>query len=197
MRTRLLLVAAVSACCTWSMSLWAQENKGSSWAPTSQPPVARKAVSKPPAKKSEAAPAAAPVKPDDSSTDAATKGHVLRGEWKVYWIGEDRTTQMNVVEANQTQPGLTSFIGAIGTPSGEGCPITGTVVDSLNGQFAEGIEVRTLAIVSYVVARATCPQDQLWVEAFGLPNGKVLMSGRATFVSPDGKRRYAAIAFGR
>ncbi len=202
MKARLLLVSIVSACLTWSGSLWAQGSKESPWAPTSPPPAAHNAAPTSPAKKTESAPAAKPESAPAAAApatppNAGAKGHVLQGEWKVYWISEDRTTQMNVVQANQTQPGLTSFIGAIGTPSGEGCPLTGTVVDNLNGQFSEGIEVRNLAILSYVVAQAACAKDQLWVEAFGLPGGKVLMSGRATFVSADGKRRYAAIAFGR
>jgi hypothetical protein len=213
MKTRLLWVTVLSACVSWSVGLRAQENKGSSWAPVTEPPAARRAVEKKtvaappkpeavptakvdvaPAAKAENVPAAAALA---APANATAKGHVLQGEWKVYWISEDRTTQMNVVQASQTQPGLTSFIGAIGTPSGEGCPLTGTVVDNLSGRFSEGIEVRSLAIISYVVAQAACAKDQLWVEAFGLPNGKVLMSGRATFVSADGKRRYAAIAFGR
>lgn len=171
----------------------AQDKKGKQTGPD-QPPA--KGKSKSGDGKQEAAPA-----PAGSATppaaDAAKKGHHLEGEWKVYWFGEDRTTQMNIVQVTQQNPGLTNFVGAIGTPSGEGCAVNGTVVDSLNGQFAEGIEVRTLAILSYVIAKANCAQEQLWLETFGLPSGKVLLSGRATFVATDGKRRYAPIALGR
>jgi hypothetical protein len=187
MATRLFGVAVVSAFLAWSPAAHAQdgqaqEKKGSAPPTTGKAPAEQKS-----------APKTAPQK----EAGAAAKGHVLQGEWKVYWISDDRTTQMKVVEATQIQTGLTNFIGAIGTPTGDGCSITGTVVDNLNGQFAEGIEVRTAAILSYVIAHASCPREQLWLEAFGLPTGKILMSGRATFIAPDGARRYAAVALGR
>lgn len=186
MATRLLGVAAVSACLASSPAARAQDGQAQDKKGGAQP-----TSGKPPAEQ-KSSPKAAPQK-----EAGAAKGHVLQGEWKVYWISDDRTTQMKVVEATQIQAGLTNFIGAIGTPAGDGCSITGTVVDNLNGQFAEGIEVRTAAILSYVIAHASCPREQLWLEAFGLPTGKILMSGRATFIAPDGARRYAAVALGR
>lgn len=180
MNPKLAIATAILAFATLSCAVQAQDKKGTS-PPTTKSQPAQKA----------------PAKSEPEPQGSAEKNHALQGEWKVYWIADDRTTQMNVVSAVQTQTGLTNFIGALGTIGGEGCPITGTVVNSLNGQFAEGIEVRTLAILSYVVARANCQQEQVWLEAFGLPSGKVLMSGRVTFVAGDGKRRYLAVALGR
>jgi Flp pilus assembly protein TadD len=92
---------------------------------------------------------------------------------------------------------LDNRVGALASQEGEACTVNGTVVDTLNAQFAEGIEMRTLAVQSYVVAKAACAKQQIWIEAFGLPNGKVLMSGRATMVPQEGERRYLAVALGR
>lgn len=164
---------------------------------------AKKKAKKPAAAAAPAAPAqdaaaepAQAVAPADAAVPAKT-GHVLEGDWKVYWIGDDKTSQLKLIQAQSAGKGLTNFVGALASADGEACPVNGTVVDSLNGQFAEGIEMRTLAIQSYVVAKAICAKQQIWIEAFGLPNGKVLMSGRATIVPAAGERSYLAVALGR
>ena len=60
MKARLLLVTVISACLSWSVGLCAQEDKGHSWAPVTEPPAAPKAAPSA-AKKTVAAPGTAPT----------------------------------------------------------------------------------------------------------------------------------------
>ena len=131
-----------------------------------------------------------------AAVDVEGPKHVLEGAWKVYWIDENVSTQMRVGKAFSGK-GITTFMGGLATLSGEACPMTGTVVDGLAGQFSNGPEQRMLNISAFVVIRVQCVNSELWIEALGLPAGKVLMSGRATAIPKEGAQQYLPIGLGR
>lgn len=169
----------------------------------STPPSPTQASDK--AKKKDPKASEAPPKkgPSDSSSsppkeeeNATVRNHVLQGNWNVYWFGDSKVTRMNIVQASGAG-GLTNLVGAFATQDGEACPLTGTVFDLVNAQYEEGPTVKTIGISAYVLARAQCQKGQLWIEAFGLPTGKVLMSGRITFIPNEGQRSYVPVALGR
>ena len=141
-------------------------------------------------------PAPAPAAPAAPAQPGKPQRHQLMGEWNVYWVSDNRTSKMRVLQA-QSAEGITNFSGALGTAGGDACTITGTVVDNFGGQYVDGTDAKTVSIAAYVVARALCDQGQIWIEAFGLPSGKALMSGRATFIAADGRRSFVPIALGR
>ena len=122
--------------------------------------------------------------------------HALQGDWKVYWLNDNKITRLNIVQVSPGA-GQTSFIGAIATQGGEACTLSGTVLDTLAGQYAEGPETREITISAYVIVRAQCAKGQIWIESFGFPSGKILLSGRATFIPAEGPRSYAPVALGR
>jgi 6-phosphogluconate dehydrogenase len=103
---------------------------------------------------------------------------------------------MNIAQASTTGQ-ITNFMGGFATLDREACAVSGTLLDRVLANYEEGPAAKTIAVDAYVVMRAQCAKQQIWVEAFGLPGGKVAMSGRATFIDAEGKRAYAPIAFGR
>jgi hypothetical protein len=64
--------------------------------------------------------------------------------------------------------------------------MTGTVIDTIAGRFTDGLEEKIHTLVAFTVLRAQCPSGQIWIEGLGLPAGRVLISGRATFIAPMG-----------
>jgi hypothetical protein len=125
-----------------------------------------------------------------------TQQHALQGNWIVYWYGVNKSTIMNVAQASGNN-GLTTFMGALATLDKEACSTVGTVIDSAKLQYQDGPATKTLSVSAYVIMRVQCKNSQIWIEAFGLPAGKVLMSGRATLIDLSGKRSYAPVALGR
>jgi hypothetical protein len=99
----------------------------------------------------------------------------------------------------QVFPGaaLTNLVGAMATLSGEACTMTETVIDTIAGRFTDGLEEKIHTLVAFTVLRAQCPSGQIWIEGLGLPAGRVLISGRATFIAPNGERTYASVGLGR
>jgi len=211
----LVLTIFVSLCMA-PLSVLAQEQEeapaaSASKTPASKPPAPKPKPSKPkPASSAAKAPAspktegkeapsavaptngAAPATADPSKTPQ----HVLQGNWIVFWYGENKATPMNIAQASGNN-GITTFMGGIATLQNEVCALVGTVLDDAKAQYADGPTTKSLAIAAYVMMRAQCAKSQIWIEAFGLPDGKVLMSGRAMIVSSDGQRSYAPVAFGR
>lgn len=177
-------------------------------APAKAKPAAApaKKPAKKPAKAAPIAPAAAEAAPvpkgeaqAPESADPLTKPpppHSLQGDWKVFWLNDNKVTRLNVVQVSPGA-GVTSFIGAISKLDGEACTLNGTVLDALAGQYAAGPETREIAISAYVIIRAQCSKGQVWIEAFGFPSGKILLSGRASFIPAEGARSYAPVALGR
>lgn len=167
--------------------------------PTANPPNAGAAAVAPGAAgpNSGTAPPAGSAKAEGTSpAPGEGPNHVLEGVWKLYWLAENKATEMRIGQAFAGK-GVTTFIGALATLSGEVCPVTGTVVDRMQGQYVDGLEQKTLAISAFVVVRAQCASGQLWIEALGLPSGKVLMSGRATSMPTGGQQTYLSVGIGR
>lgn len=171
-----------------------------------------KSTAKPAAPAGKPKPAATPAAPAQAPTPAPgvsgaegaandadptkTPQHQLMGNWYIYWIGSQKATRMNIAQASTTGS-ITNFMGGFATLDKEACAISGTVLDRVLANYEEGPEVKTIGVDAYVIMRAQCAKQQIWIEAFGLPGGKVAMSGRATFIDSEGKRTYAPIAFGR
>jgi hypothetical protein len=152
------------------------------------PPAQKLPPKKPPAATAPQAPAA-PAPTDDSK-------HMLLGDWNIYWVADNRTSKMKVFQA-QTLNGVTSFAGALATAYGEACTFSGNVLDTFTGQFADDQNIKTVNVSAYVIIKGLCDNGQVWIEAFGLPSGKALMSGRATFINMQGNRNYVPVALGR
>jgi hypothetical protein len=174
-------------------------------APTKPKPTAAPKPSATEEPKPVAQPSLAPAAPADAGKPAAgppaadpskPPQHVLQGEWIAYWYGVQKVTPMNIAQASGNA-GITTFMGGIATLDNEACAVVGTVLDNAEARYEEGPAAKALSISAYVMMRAQCKNSQIWIEAFGLPAGKVLMSGRATILGSDGKRSYAPIAFGR
>ena len=143
------------------------------------------------------APADQPSVQERPATDpTARPEHMLSGVWKVYWMDQNKTTELRIA---QVYPGreVTNFVGAMATLGGEACPITGTVIDTLAGRFSDGLELKAHMVSAFVVLRAQCQSGQIWIEALGLPAGQVLMSGRATSIAANAARSYTAVGLGR
>ncbi|WP_156647862.1 hypothetical protein [Methylobacterium sp. Leaf87] len=122
--------------------------------------------------------------------------HALEGTWKVFWLDRNKSTELRVGQVSVT-PNLTSLVGSMATLEGEACPLTGSVLDTLNGTYIDGLDTKSQQISAYVVIRAQCPNRQIWIEGFGLPKGRVLISGRATSIEANGSRTYLAVGLGR
>lgn len=166
-------------------------------------PAAPAATPKIPAQKNaKPAPAPAPVPPAQPSTPAVegeqpkTQNHVLQGNWNVYWYGVNKATYMNIAQASGGS-GITTFMGALATLDKEACSTFGTVIDAADASYQDGPTSKTISMSAYVIMRVQCKNSQIWIEAFGLPAGKVLMTGRATIIDANGQRKYAPVALGR
>jgi hypothetical protein len=164
------------------------------------PPAAQRAP-KPSATAPLKPPASSPAKPPEATSEAGgTEGgkpvHALEGVWKVYWIDQNKASEMRIGQV-ATAPNITSLVGSMATLDAEACPMTGSVIDALNGSYQDGLETKSHQISAYVVLRAQCPNRQIWIEGFGLPAGRVLISGRATIIDAAGKRSYSAVGLGR
>jgi hypothetical protein len=176
----------------WSWAQEAQPRPAPAEMPVRQAPRPPAAPSPPAAPNPTAAPAAKAAVPQPQEKPT----HALEGAWKVYWINENKTSEMRIGQVVRGE-GLTNVVGSIATLQAEACPLTGTVVDSLTGQFIDGIETKMQQISAYVVLRAQCPTRQIWIEGFGMPNGRVLIPGRATVIGSKGDREFHAVGLGR
>ena len=167
----------------------------------SSQPAAPATAPKAPAPKT-TKPAPAPALPPQPSIPAVegekpkTQNHVLQGNWNVYWYGVNKATYMNIAQASGGD-GITTFMGAIATLDKEACSTFGTVIDAADAHYQDGPTYKTISMSAYVIMRVQCKNSQIWIEAFGLPAGKVLMTGRATIIDANGQRKYAPVALGR
>ncbi len=213
-----LVLAIFASLCAAPLSGFAQEQQEAPPESAPKPPAPKPPAPKPkppkPKPASSAAKAPAPASPKTEPKEAPSAGaptngaapatadptktpqHMLQGNWVVFWYGENKATPMNIAQASGNN-GITTFMGGIATLQNEVCALVGTVLDDAKAQYADGPTTKSLAIAAYVMMRAQCAKSQIWIEAFGLPDGKVLMSGRAMIVSSDGQRSYAPVAFGR
>ena len=154
----------------------------------------------PPVPPAKAAPAPQPAPaqpvPAQPEPQGGKTAHALEGTWKVYWIDQNKASEMRIGQVTAV-PNLTSLVGSMATLDGEACPLNGSVVDALTGTFLDGLETKAQQISAYVVIRAQCANRQVWIEGFGLPSGRVLISGRATMIATNGARSYFAVGIGR
>ncbi|MEN3952053.1 hypothetical protein [Iodidimonas sp. SYSU 1G8] len=131
-----------------------------------------------------------------SKTAPGSRPHVLQGLWKIYWLDQNKQTEMRIVEVFPGK-GTTNLVGAMALMSGVVCPMTGSVSDTMTGEVVDGLEKRIVTTSAFVTLKAQCPDRQLWVEAFGLPSGPYLMNGRATQIDKADRRSFGAVALGR
>jgi|GEM_PF-6374353 len=163
-------------------------------------PAAPKALKENATKTSKPLPAPPPPSQPETPTVTDDKSkkqnHILLGNWTVYWFGVNKVTYMNIAQASGSD-GITTFMGGIATLDKEVCSTFGTVIDAAEAHYQDGPTTKNINMSAYVIMRVQCKQSQIWIEAFGLPAGKVLMSGRATILDVSGQRKYAPVAFGR
>lgn len=134
--------------------------------------------------------------PAEAPADDGTVGHVLIGEWTLLWLSLNRSHSVTIEHAFSAG-GMTNLVGhAIGDQTGN-CPLTGYVVDEFVGELRDGFDIRTVPLSALVRLRIQCPTEEIRIDAFGLPDGPVLISGRAMLLLGDGSRIVEAVAMGR
>jgi hypothetical protein len=138
-------------------------------------------------------PVAAPPPP---AASAPTR-HVLAGEWRIGWPTRPGVLNLMTIETVAPFAGGLQIYGRVAADNGETCPMTGTVYDEFSGQVREGLDIRTVTMSTLVRMRVQCRASELWIEAFGLPGGPVLMSGRGTVIAGDGQRVHHPVQLGR
>jgi len=134
--------------------------------------------------------------PTMAEDKSKTQNHVLQGNWNIYWYGINKVTYMSIAQASGSG-GITTFMGGVSTLDKEACSTFCTVIDAAEAHYQDGPTTKTISMNAYVIIRVQCKNSQIWIEAFGLPSGKVLMSGRATVIDVNGQRKYLPVALGR
>jgi hypothetical protein len=125
-----------------------------------------------------------------------SRPHVLEGAWKVYWLDQDKVTEMQISNAFAGQ-GVTNLMGAMVLLNGISCPLTGNVVDTMEATYKDGPERKTIDVSAFVTLKVQCETRVMWIETMGLPSGPFLMVGRATQIGANGERAMGALALGR
>lgn len=123
---------------------------------------------------------------------SAPAQHALARDWRVLWTldGSFSTLQVNGVTATG---GVTQFDGTL-TNDTETCPIRGSVIDKATVTYLDGIEASSMTILAYVSMMANCADVSMRLDLLGLPEGSILMSGRAVLERKDGSHAVLPIA---
>lgn len=138
---------------------------------------------------------AAPAAAQPAEPAPAARQHVLEGRWIIQRLDQDTTAEIRITQVFPAR-GVTNVSGLLVLGPGVGCPVTGSVIDDLTAQFDDEPEVRSFPISAFVTFRARCGDREYWIEALGLPSGRILMNGRMTEITPSG-RGFAPVSIGR
>lgn len=106
------------------------------------------------------------------------------GKWRVFWTADGRVSDMSI-DTVTARGEAAIFAGSI-VQDNVACPLQGQLVSTTRVTYAEGIQSTSLDVPSLVTISAACPALMIAMEAFGLPDGKFLMSGRAIVKASSG-----------
>lgn len=136
-----------------------------------------------------------PAWAQEAAAPTETRAHVLQGRWIIQRLDQGTQAEIRINEVF-AKHGVTNVSGMLILGVGVGCPMTGSVIDSLRAEFNDDPEVRTFPISAFVTFRARCGDREYWIEALGLPSGNVLMNGRMTEITTSG-RGFVPVSIGR